>query len=119
MAMKRRIIDKYRRDGTPYPPGNKGLFEWAKDIEDNDKKRVGYKEFWWGGRVSTVWLGLDHSFSMSSKPLIFETMVFPRNDYGELDMERYSTEEEAIQGHKRMVLKWFIPFGLLSRILSS
>lgn len=55
--------------------------------------------------VSTIWLGLDHSFN-SDVPLIFETMVFMVNDKGdisnwsELYSDRYSTIEEARAGHK-------------------
>ena len=55
-------------------------------------------------RVSTVWLGLDHSFGLTSKtPIIFETLVFGGPFDG--DMERYSTEEEALRGHQAMVEK--------------
>lgn len=52
--------------------------------------------------VSTVWLGLNHQYG-SGPPLIFETMIFPRWDYGELYMDRYSTEAEALAGHERAV----------------
>lgn len=47
--------------------------------------------------ISTVWLGLDHSFGYGP-PLIFETMVFKGGE-SDLDCERYSTEEEALAGH--------------------
>lgn len=52
------------------------------------------------GRVSTVFLGLNHAFG-DGPPLIFETMVFggPMDEY----MERYSTEEEAAAGHAFVV----------------
>ena len=59
--------------------------------------------------VSTVLLGIDHNFEEDGPPLIFETMVFAREgkdgniNYGELEMERYSTIQEARDGHKRMV----------------
>lgn len=48
--------------------------------------------------VSTVFLGLDHNFG-EGKPLLFETMIFT----GEHDgyQERYSTWEEAVEGHKK------------------
>jgi hypothetical protein len=51
------------------------------------------------GPVSTVWLGLDHSFG-DGPPLIFETLG-PDDD-----MERYSTLEEAEEGHRRFVAKY-------------
>jgi hypothetical protein len=37
----------------------------------------------------------------------FETMVFPtEDDWEELDAVRYSTAEEAREGHQKMVEKW-------------
>lgn len=54
--------------------------------------------------VSTVWLGLDHSFAPTDAPLIFETMVFEDGGGGaDLDCHRYATESEAITGHELMV----------------
>lgn len=56
--------------------------------------------------VSTVWLGLDHNFG-DGEPIIFETMVFPEEGiYSDLDSNRYSTHEEAVKGHDKMVRKW-------------
>ena len=55
--------------------------------------------------VSTVWLGLEQGFQ-DEKPLIFETMVFLKGEWEDLDMKRYTTEEEALKGHKEMVNKW-------------
>jgi len=55
--------------------------------------------------ISTVWLGLDHSFNNNDGlPLIFETIVFPDCE----DMDRYHTLEEAKEGHERMVKKYKI-----------
>lgn len=56
--------------------------------------------------VSTVWLGLDHS-SGDGPLLIFETMVFNTSDKAKEDgnewleeyCERYSTKEQALEGH--------------------
>ncbi len=80
------------------------LIAWAKAFEDGDK-RVAMTTLPDGKRVSTVWMGLDHRFGHGA-PLIFETMVFPPEGAGDLDCDRYSTEEEAIAGHARMVTKW-------------
>lgn len=84
----------YDRSGQPI-----GMMEWATEMEGN--RRVAADEVD-GVRVSTVWLGLDHSFG-GGCPLIFETMVFG----GPLDMEqdRYSTEAEAIAGHVSMLAR--------------
>lgn len=97
----------YHRDGTPYegtPDDPQGTLAWAKDFENRKDRRIGLDKVN-GYRISTVWLGLDHSF-MNGKPLIFETMVFKGDSYAELDMERYSTEQEAKEGHLRMVEKY-------------
>lgn len=97
----------FRRDGTSY----KNVQEFAEYFEKGaDDRRVALTRLWWGGTVSTVFLGLNHSlFGMI--PLIFETMVFPRNrGGGELDMDRYHTEKQALEGHKRMVRAWRFPF---------
>lgn len=51
--------------------------------------------------VSTVHLGLDHSYGFGGPPLIFETMIFGGNLDGE--QWRYSTKEEALEGHERAV----------------
>jgi hypothetical protein len=71
--------------------------------------------------VSTVWLGLDHrSLTALAEggdlPVIFETMVFPRKpeggggrggedgtDWSERFYRRYSTLEEAKEGHLETV----------------
>ena len=82
------------------------MIEWARDIEKEENKIVKQTVLPNGKWVSTVWLGLDHSFG-EGPPLIFETMVFPKKgDYGDLDMERYSTEEKSKIGHTKMVKKW-------------
>ena len=50
--------------------------------------------------VSTVFLGLDHSFG-GGTPILFETMIFG----GEYDdyQERYHTLEEAQVGHEKAI----------------
>ena len=76
--------------------------------EFGSSRRVDYtedKEY----SVSTVFLILDHSFGQSGPPLVFKTMVFPLNSMEEQEMERYSTWEEAKEGHKRMCEKWLKP----------
>ena len=66
---------------------------------EEDSTRIGYDTVG-KAHVSTVWLGLDHSFGLGP-PIIFETMVFG----GEYDQycTRYSTKEQARAGHKRVV----------------
>jgi hypothetical protein len=56
-----------------------------------------------GSWVSTVWIGIDHSFG-GKKPLIFETMVFPsRDNLDPTDCRRYPTKKEALAGHSEIM----------------
>ena len=55
--------------------------------------------------VSTVDLGIDHSFG-DGPPLYYETMIFKKDKNGDIDFSgedyqvRYTTEEQAREGHK-------------------
>lgn len=95
----------YDRDGKPL-----SAKAWA-ETGKGDYHRVAADVLPNGYWVSTVWLGLDHSFG-EGEPLIFETMVFPCDaegrvtDWGDKDCERYSTEAAAKAGHAAMVAKW-------------
>ena len=77
----------------------------------NTDRRVGLtedKEY----SVSTVFLVMDHSFgdySNEVRPLVFETMVFPLNSWDDQECERYSTWEEAKEGHRKLCEKWLKP----------
>jgi hypothetical protein len=90
------------RDGQPMQ-----LLEWVGAMENPEYKRVAETTLPDGKWISTVWLGLDHSFGQG-RPLIFETMVFEGKASGtkSLDQDRYSTEAEARAGHDAMVAKW-------------
>ena len=80
--------------------------DWAKLMEDMEYRRIGKTTCCRGlVEISTVWLGLDHAFG-GPRPLIFETMAFSRLPWVSEDMDRYSTEAEAIAGHEAMVKKW-------------
>ena len=79
------------------------LTKWAEWMEHADRHvRDTFRD---EVRVSTVFLGLDHSFSDDAPPVLFETMVFINGSGGE--MERYSTWDEAEEGHQNMVDKVF------------
>jgi hypothetical protein len=92
----------YDRQGKPME-----LMTWAQKFEDREY-RVVAQHWVRGWMISTVWLGLDHSFSMGGPPVIFETMVFPPGDeagedgvFAEQYCERYPTEAAAQAGHDR------------------
>jgi hypothetical protein len=73
--------------------------EWGRWFETAD--RVVKKTRINDAEVSTVFLGLDHSFGMGGPPLLFETMIFGGKSDGE--QWRYSTWEEAEKGHDEVV----------------
>lgn len=65
-----------------------------------EKNRHVAEEIIGESRISTVFLGLDHSF-FDGPPLVFETMIFGGPEDG--FMNRYSTWKEAEEGHKKAV----------------
>lgn len=75
------------------------LEEWIKVFEKNRTVKLTKLED--GGIISTVFLGIDHSFG-NGDPLVFESMVFSKEGE-ELDQIRYSTYKEAEEGHIRLV----------------
>lgn len=76
------------------------VIEWASWFEANQGiRRVAINEV--GGiKVSTVFLGINHSFD-DSQPLWFETMIF--GGHHDQYQERYETWDEAEIGHKKAV----------------
>lgn len=71
------------------------IIEWGKWFEKAERHVA--KTEAGDVKVSTVFLGLDHSFG-EGPPLLFETMIFG-GDHDE-EMWRYSTWDEAEQGHE-------------------
>lgn len=64
--------------------------------------------------ISTVWIGIDHAYDLldkhieNYKPILFETMIFNKKDYPyECYVDRYSTWQEAEEGHKKAI-QWVI-----------
>ena len=78
--------------------------EATKLLEARDYRTVGREKLQDGTIVSTVWLGIDHSFG-GGTPILFETMVF--DPLGEsVESRRYCTEAEALEGHAQAVAAW-------------
>lgn len=92
------MSDKYflNEDHT-YRPCS--LTEWSEQVETMNR-RVARNEID-GHLVSTVWLGLDHSFD-GGLPLLLETMVFNKEGK-DIYCDRYTTWEEAEEGHKKAI----------------
>jgi len=76
------------------------LMKWAEWYEKSNKERIVKQEDIDKVRISTVFLGIDYSFLFKEPPLLFETMIFG----GKLNQkqDRYSTWDEAIEGHEKM-----------------
>ena len=82
------------------------------EIGATHEQRIVAKDHIEGVEVSTVFLSQNHNFR-EGPPLVFETMVFGEgvDDY----QRRYSTWEEAEQGHKETVAKVLSTLGLPSK----
>jgi hypothetical protein len=95
------------------------LSEWAMWDPEHVKRIIGRHETE-THLVSTVFLGLDHGWiGLDTRPIWFETMIFDKTQRHELELggkltgtwtigesvyeERYSTLEEAEQGHQAAI----------------
>lgn len=87
------------RDKTVVPEPD--LLTWGRWLETADRQVA--NTLVGDVRVSTVFLGLDHSFGDDRPPILFETMVFGGSLEDEMD--RYATWDEAEKGHAAMVEK--------------
>ena len=86
---------------------NRPFNEWLYgDDEGNNNHRVVCQTEVPIGSVSTVFLGLDHSFHPDAQPILFETMIFTTEDDHPLDnwQYRYCTMSEASLGHAIAVM---------------
>ena len=90
----------YGRDGEPITRDE----AWASMASPADR-RVDYTETN-GYRISTVYLPHNMRFSGTGAPLVFESMVFEGDGWTDVDCDRYATEDEAREGHARLVEKW-------------
>jgi hypothetical protein len=92
-------------DGTTEPTND--ITKWSRNRADTDLRRVGIDNID-GIVVSTVFLGLDHNWSESGPPLLFETMVFDHTagadrKFLDLGCWRYSNIWAARAGHEQVV----------------
>jgi len=103
--------DYYDRNGNPIT-----IEEWTTLFADKDyrllkksKHKEGKKEF----ILSTVWLGINHSFNDGIET--FETMAFELKppswnsvigevNFDDLACRRYGTESDAISDHKSTIV---------------
>lgn len=92
--------DLYRlgSNGTPLPEPD--TLTWARAMEGDRRVAETIVD---GYRVSTVFLGIDHNFGRGKLPVLWETMVFPEDSYHDLYYERYTSVDDALEGHQRVV----------------
>lgn len=77
---------------------------WEKTAGGRKAFRVA-DDFVNGIRVSTVFLGLDHSHDYGP-PVLWESMTFGGDSWwGDQLCERYTSREDAVRGHAAMVEK--------------
>lgn len=81
------------------------LLAWADAYENIAHRRVAFTKRE-KVAVSTVFLGLNHQFG-DGPPLVFETLIMGGRYNGW--MERYSTWDNALLGHRRACLLVFPP----------
>ena len=95
--MERRHLLFVLEGHTPQPVED--IDDWAKRFNWHDRNVANHTVD--DILVSTVFLGVNHNYG-DGPPLVFETMVFggPHDGY----CERYSTWEEAEEGHRRTLL---------------
>jgi hypothetical protein len=85
------ILDKDNK------PVKSTIIQHSEWIEANPERKAVKQEHIGDIFISTVFLGLDHSWN-SDIPVLWETMIFG----GEHDQyqDRYTSYEDALEGHK-------------------
>ena len=74
--------------------------EYSKWISKNPKQKVVKQELINDSKVSTVFLGLDHSWE-NNVPILWETMIFGGKE--DMYQDRYTSYKEALVGHEKAV----------------
>ena len=85
------------------------LMEWAALMQDLGYIRIGLSKLGHGPskkRLSTVWMGLNHSLVDHGPPVIFESMLFQTVTWCELGSWRTSTVEDARATHWNLASRY-------------
>jgi hypothetical protein len=105
--MNGRKPSRYILNSAGEPILEPDLLIWAKAFENSDRKVK--QEHIGPFLVSTVFLALDHNWEPNGPPILWETMVFLKDQegvrYGEdIEMDRCSgSREQALAMHAAMV----------------
>jgi hypothetical protein len=83
-------------NNKPIPASITEAADW---LEEGSNRRTVKRDEIDDITVSTVFLGLDHSWTPGGKPVLWETMIFG----GEHDQyqERYTSHKDALEGHEK------------------
>jgi len=87
--------DRYVLDDNGEPVPEPDLMKWAACFEEDEKRRLAFDEIG-EVHVSTVFLGLDHSFG-DGQPILWETMIFGGKH------DEYQSKALALEGHAAAV----------------
>jgi hypothetical protein len=87
----------YILDNNNKPIHSTSITEAVDWMENNPQRKVVKQEHIGDVYISTVFLGLDHSWN-SDIPVLWETMIFG----GEYDQyqDRYTSYKDALEGHQ-------------------
>lgn len=78
------------------------ILKAARWFENAKNREVAVTEISDDCFLSTVFLGLDHSYlALRGRPTLYESLWFGGPNDG--DQRRYTTRDEALEGHKEML----------------
>ena len=111
--MNRPIFGLYILDEQRRPVPVEDTLVWGRWFQDFKNRRVAHDEIVWRYtglnvvedlvvRVSTIFLGIDHDYGFSGRPLLWETMVFEHPSGGDFQ-QRFTTEADALAYHQELV----------------
>jgi hypothetical protein len=100
-------MNLYILDEAGFPQRCHDLREWAIWFGSDANRQIA-ETFTEHFRVSTIFLGIDHSFRFGGKPrppVLYETMVFDTGDGSVLGdyQTRYCSRDDALAGHNAQV----------------
>ena len=95
-------MDFYILNENDEPVIEKEIFTWSRWMGNSNRKIVA-KETYKNLTISTVFLGMDHSWGRGQTPLLWETMVFGKDDSEEITERCSGTRKDALKMHNEVV----------------
>ncbi len=94
-------MEMYVLDAQHQPVKCDDIRQWGEFLKTSPLRVIG-RDTSGDVTVSTVFLGLDHRFTNTGEPVLWETMVFGGPEDGW--QERYTSHDAALAGHQRAVV---------------